>query len=102
MITRKQFISGFSLVGLGLLASPLMATSLSDQLNERETAQLKIALQQMSLGHFTGQDKPWLVLQPKKILSREETQKGFKTTYRAMNGSLVVLENFGKPVNRFY
>lgn len=102
MITRKQFVSGFSLVGLGLLASPLLAVGSSDQLNEKEVAQLDMALQEMYQGHSTDKVKPWLVLQPKKILSRQETSKGFKTTYRAVNGNLVVLENFGKAVNRFY
>lgn len=102
MITRKQFVSGFTLVGLGLIASPLLAVGQTEVLTERETAELELALQQLVQGHSTEQVKPWLNLQPEKILSREETRKGFKTTYRARNGSMVVLENFGQSITRFY
>ncbi len=102
MITRKQFIAGFSMVSLGLLASPLLAVGPSDQLNEKEKAQLDLAFDQLFQGHSTDQFKPWLTLLPVKILKRTETKKGYKTTYRARNGSVVVLENFGKPLTRFY
>jgi hypothetical protein len=102
MISRKQFLYNSTLVGLGLLASPLGAAGTNEVLNERETAELDATLKQMSQGFSVDQTSYARGFQPKRVISRVEDKKGYKTSFRAVNGSTVVLENFGTAVTRFY
>lgn len=102
MITRKTFLYNSTLVGLGLLASPLGAAGTNNVLTEKEAAELNATLKQMNQGFATEQTSYTRDFQPKKIISRVENKKGYKTTFKAVNGSTVVLENFGKPLTRFY
>jgi len=102
MITRKRFLYNSTVIGLGLLASPLGAAGTNQVLTAKETAELNATLKQMSQGFSTNQPQYLHGFQPKKLISREENKKGYKTTFRAVNGNIVVLEDFGAAVTRFY
>lgn len=84
------------------MASPLGATNSNAILTEKEAAILGATLNEMEQGFSIDQTSYLLSFQPKKVLSRVENKKGSKTTFRAVNGSLVVLEDYGTAVTRFY
>lgn len=102
MITRKRFLYNSTVLGLGLLATPLGAAGANQLLTTREAAELDATLRQMRQGLSANQAQYSRGFQPKKLVSRVENKKGYKTTFRAVNGSLVVLEDFGRAVTRFY
>lgn len=101
MISRKQFLYNSTLVGLGLLAAPLGAAGTSNLLTEKEAAELAPVLDQINLGFSVDGSSYAREFQPKKVISRVENKKGYKTTFQAMNGSTVVIKNYGKTVVRF-
>ena len=83
------------------MVSPLGAADTSNLLTEKEAAGFAPVLEQMNLGFLVNGRSYTREFQPKKIISRIENKKGCKTIFLAMNGSTVVIQNYGKTIVRF-
>lgn len=102
MLTRKNFIQGVAVFGVGLLAAPLKAATPSALLTKREAKDLDALLCTIAENQQDDAVDVSATFKPNKVLKRVETAKGYKTTFRTGNGVVVELENFGTPISRIF